>query len=98
MKGTVEPASSKATAAATCCGLTASSDARRDSIESIGRCAEYRLRGAHYAETPSPQQDLLKSARLGTPCARLAAPPPPAPPRPPTASAPRCRSVPPPPP
>src|SRR5581483_5260936 len=36
MKGTVEPASSRATAAATWCGLTASSAAIRDSIDSIG--------------------------------------------------------------
>src|SRR5690242_6601880 len=62
MKGTVEPASSKATAAVTCCGLTASSAARRDSMDSMGKGVNFSHGGAHYAERCRAQQDLPNEA------------------------------------
>src|SRR5207245_7323856 len=57
MKGTVDPASRRETAAATCWGPTASSVAIRASMDCIGT-EGFSETGAHYAEHTQVQQDL----------------------------------------
>src|SRR5260370_14121005 len=68
MKGTVDPASRRETAAATCWGPTASSVAMRASMDCI-RTAGFSETGAHYAEHTQVQQDLRFPCawRKGTP-------------------------------
>src|SRR6266702_597328 len=57
MNGTVDPASRRETAAATCWGPTASSVAIRASMDCIGTDG-FSETGAHYAEHTQVQQDL----------------------------------------